>query len=108
MDHAIPNPLAPSLDREGGDRYVLCLYVTGMTPRSTEAIRNIKRVCDEYLYDRYDLQVIDIYQQPCRAGEDDVVATPTLIKKLPVPVRRLIGDMSNHERVLMGLDLRQG
>lgn len=86
--------------------YVLRLYVTGMTPRSTEAIARTRELCDEYLAGRYELEVIDIYQQPKLAKGDQIIATPTLIRKLPAPLRRLVGDLSNKERVLLGLDLR--
>ena len=89
-----------------GDRYVLRLYVTGMTSRSERAVRNLQGICDEYLKGRYDLEVIDIYQQPVLAKGEQIIAAPTLIKKLPLPMRRIIGDMSNRERVLLGLDLR--
>jgi len=88
------------------EKYVLRLYVTGMTLKSTEAVRNIKRICENNLRGRYELEVIDIYQQPEFAREEQLIATPTLIKKLPLPLRRLIGDMSNTERILVGLDLR--
>ncbi|KLK88358.1 hypothetical protein SZ63_04845 [Methanoculleus sediminis] len=88
-------------------RYVLRLYVTGMTPRSQKAIENIKEISEEHLAGRYDLEVIDIYQQPERAQEAQVVATPTLIKQLPLPLRKLIGDMSDKERVLVGLGIQQ-
>ena len=87
------------------EKYVLRLYVTGMTPRSTQAIRNIKKICEEHLKDRYELEVIDVYQQPGLAREAQIIAAPTLIKKLPVPLRKLIGDMSNKERVLVGLNI---
>lgn len=89
------------------DRYVLRLYITGMTRRSMQAVANLKAVCEEYLIGRYDLEVIDIYQQPLLAKGDQIVATPTLIKKLPVPVRRMVGDLSQQERVLVGLDIRR-
>ena len=88
------------------EKYLLRLYVTGMTPRSTEAITRIKEICEEYLEGRYELEVIDIYQQPTLAKGEQIIATPTLIKRLPLPLRRLVGDLSNKERVLMGLDLR--
>jgi len=87
------------------DRYVLRLYVTGMTSRSSRAVKNLRAICDEYLEGRYDLEVIDIYQQPVLTKGEQIVAAPTLIKKLPLPMRRIIGDMSNRERVLLGLDL---
>ena len=87
-------------------RYVLRLYVAGMTPRSTRAIANIKEICEEHLKGLYALQVIDIYQQPVLAEGDQIIAVPTLLKKLPLPLRRLIGDLSDRERVLIGLDLK--
>jgi circadian clock protein KaiB len=87
------------------ERYVLRLYVTGMTPRSARAVNNLRVICDEYLAGRYDLEVIDIYQQPLLAKGEQIIAAPTLIKKFPLPMRRIIGDMSNRERVLLGLHL---
>src|SRR5690348_3643210 len=91
-------------ERDG--RYVLRLYITGMTPRSLQAIESIESVCEQHLAGRYDLQVIDIYQQPALAKGEQIVATPTLIKTLPAPLRRLVGDLSDKERVLLGLDVR--
>jgi circadian clock protein KaiB len=88
------------------EKYVLRLYVTGMTPKSTQAIQNIKRICDEKLYGLYNLEVIDIYQRPLLAQGEQIIATPTLIKKLPLPLRRFIGDMADTERIVLGLDLR--
>jgi circadian clock protein KaiB len=88
------------------ERYVLRLYVTGSTARSTRAIANVRRICEDHLKNRYDLEVIDIYQQPMLAKGDQIVAAPTLVKSLPAPLRKLIGDMSDKDRVLMGLDLR--
>jgi circadian clock protein KaiB len=88
-----------------GERYILRLYVTGMTSRSSRAVSNLKAICEEHLEGRYDLEVIDIYQQPVLTKGEQIVAAPTLIKKLPLPMRRIIGDMSNRERVLLGLDL---
>jgi circadian clock protein KaiB len=87
------------------DRYVLRLYITGMTRRSVHAVNNLRAICDEYLEGRYDLEVIDIYQQPMLTRGQQIVAAPTLIKKRPLPVRRIIGDLSNKEGVLLGLDL---
>lgn len=89
------------------DQYVLRLYVTGMTPRSSRAISMIKSICEEHLQGRYNLEVIDIYQQPTLARDEQVIATPTLVKKLPKPLRRFIGDLSDKERILFGLDLRR-
>ena len=87
-------------------RYELRLYVAGMTPRSTLAIANIKEICEEHLKGRYTIEVIDLYLQPVLAEGDQIIALPTLIKKLPPPLRRIIGDLSDRERVLIGLDLR--
>jgi circadian clock protein KaiB len=84
---------------------VLKLYVTGATARSLRAITHIKAVCEQYLKGRYDLEVVDIYQQPALARRDQIVAVPTLIKRLPVPVRFLVGDLSQTEHVLRGLGL---
>jgi circadian clock protein KaiB len=100
-----PGPLANTSEPDAIDRYVLRLYVTGMTPRSVRALRNLQAICEEHLHDRYDLEVIDIYQQPVLTRGEQIVAAPTLIKKLPLPMRRIIGDMSNRDRVLVGLDL---
>ena len=87
------------------ERYVLRLYVTGMSPRAARAIRNVREICDEHLEGRYDLKVIDVYQQPALARDEQIIAAPTLIKKLPLPLRRLLGDMSQRDRVLIGLDI---
>ncbi len=89
------------------ERYVLRLYVTGMTPRSTQAFAAIKALCEEHLQGCYDLEVIDIYQHPQLAKDEQIIAVPTLVKKLPTPLRRLIGDLSDTEKVLLGLDLRR-
>jgi circadian clock protein KaiB len=96
-----------STPREESNRYVLRLYVAGQTPKSVLAITNIRRICEEELQGQYDLQVIDLYQQPQLAQGEQIIAVPTLIKKLPPPLRRIIGDMSDTERVLVGLDLRK-
>jgi circadian clock protein KaiB len=87
-------------------KYILRLYVTGMTPKSTYAIANVKKLCEEYLEGRYELDVIDIYQQPNLAKEEQIIATPTLIKKLPLPLRKLIGSMSDTEKFLVAIDLK--
>ena len=86
-------------------RYRLRLYVTGATPRSSVAIENTRRICDTYLSERYDLEVIDIYQQPPVTGDEPIFAAPTLVKLSPLPLKRLIGDMSNLQKVLHGLGL---
>jgi circadian clock protein KaiB len=86
--------------------YVLRLYVTGMTPKSTQAIANVQKLCEQYLEGAYELEVIDIYQQPELAKREQIIATPTLIKKLPLPLRKFIGDMSDTERFFVGIDLK--
>ena len=88
------------------EQYILRLYVTGITPRSTAAIQNIKAICEEHLSGRYQLEVIDVYQHPGLAKGEQIIAAPTLIKFLPLPLRRFIGDMSRTEKILLGLDLR--
>jgi len=88
-------------------KYVLRLYVTGMTSKSTRAITNVRTLCEKYLEGTYELKVIDIYQQPKLAAGEQIIATPTLIKQLPLPLRKLIGDMSDTEKFLVGIDLKK-
>ena len=88
-------------------KYVFRLYVTGMTPKSTRAIANVRNLCEQYLKGAYELKVIDIYQQPKLTAGEQIIATPTLIKQLPLPLRKLIGDMSDTEKFLIGIDLKQ-
>ena len=87
-------------------RYVLKLYVTGSTARSALAVANVRSLCEEHLPGRYDLEVIDIYQQPTEAVGAQIIAAPTLLKKEPAPPRRMIGDLADRVRVLVGLDLQ--
>jgi circadian clock protein KaiB len=87
-------------------RYFLKLYVAGQSPKSVNAIANIKRICEDNLKGRYELEVIDLYQQPHLAQGGQIIALPTLTRKLPAPLRRIIGDLSNTERVLEGLDIQ--
>ena len=86
-------------------RYVLSLFVTGSTPKSLRAIQNIRALCEERLHGCYELKVVDIYQHPEQVKPEQIVVTPTLIKKLPLPLRKLIGDLSNKDRLLLGLDI---
>jgi circadian clock protein KaiB len=86
-------------------RYILSLFVTGSTPKSLRAIQNIRALCEERLNGRYELKVIDICQHPEQAKAEQIVVAPTLIKKLPLPLRILIGDLSNKDRLLLGLDI---
>ena len=88
-----------------GEKYVLRLYIAGTTPRSSRAVANIKDICEHNLNGRYDLEVIDIYQKPALAKGEQIIAAPTLVKKLPEPLRRFIGDLSDTERILVGMDL---
>ena len=85
-------------------KYILRLYVTGSSGRSLRAIYNLKKICEEHLPD-YDLEVIDIYKNPVAAREEQIIAAPTLIKKLPIPLRRFVGDLSDTKKVLIGLDI---
>lgn len=98
--------LEEAVAKEANRQYVLKLYVTGMTARSARAIMNIRKICEEHLKGHYDLEVIDIYQNPVLAKGEQIIAAPTLIKKLPHPIRKFIGDMSDSDRILLGLDLR--
>ncbi len=98
MSSKPPPKLVPS-------QYVLRLFVTGTTVRSARAIENLRRVCEEHLSGEYDLEVVDIYQHPNAAKDYQIVAAPTLVKMLPLPLRRIIGDLADEERVLAGLDI---
>jgi circadian clock protein KaiB len=89
-------------------RYVLKLYVSGMTPRSLRAISNLQKLCAKFLPDRHDLEIIDIYQQPAMAKGAQIVAVPTLVKELPAPLRRVIGDLSDRGRILLLLGVQTG
>jgi len=86
--------------------YTLRLYVAGQTPKSITAFTNLKKICEEYLAGKYTIEVIDLLKNPQLASGDQILAIPTLVRKLPEPVRKIIGDLSNTERVLIGLDLR--
>ena len=103
----IENALEDAPAVQDDAHYVLRLYVTGNTPRAMRAVVNIRKICEEHLEGRYDLEIIDITQHPTLAEGEQIIAAPTLIKKLPQPLRRFIGDMSQTERILLGLDLRK-
>jgi circadian clock protein KaiB len=94
-----------ALQKKDGEYYTLRLFVSGMTPRSMRAIENIKQICEEHLKGRYELEVIDIYQRPELARNAQLLTAPTLVKQLPHPLRKLIGDLSDTEKVLVALDL---
>ena len=87
------------------DAYTLRLYVAGQTPKSMIAFANLKKICEEHLKGQYTIEVVDLLENPTLASGDQILAIPTLVRKLPVPVRKIIGDLSNTERVLIGLDL---
>ena len=87
------------------DKYVLKLYITGMTPNCMRAVENIKSICEKHLKGRYELEIIDMYQEPELAKEDQILAAPTLVKKSPAPLKKLIGDMSDTKKVLNALDI---
>ncbi len=97
--------LARAARRWSKSSYQLKLYVAGATPRSAQATRNIAALCEKHLKGRYELDVVDIYQRPVLAVDAGILAAPTLVKTLPLPLRRLIGDMSDEQRVLVGLDI---
>lgn len=99
-------PAAPRRKRARVKQYLLRLYVTGTTGKSVRAIENVRRICEEHLQGRYSLEVVDLYKHVALARGDQIVAAPTLIKRLPRPLRQLIGDMSDERRVLVGLDLK--
>jgi circadian clock protein KaiB len=107
MSDDIRKTFEDALSDSENDHYILSLYITGVTPKSSRAIANIKLICEEYLHGRYELEVIDIYQQPELALREDLLVAPTLIKSLPLPLRKLVGDMSNEDKVLAGLGLRK-
>ncbi|MBF0216345.1 MAG: circadian clock KaiB family protein [Candidatus Omnitrophica bacterium] len=88
-------------------KYVLHLYVAGLSPRSQKAIDNIKKLCDEHLKGQYELVIQDIYKNPVMAKNSQILAAPTLVKELPLPLRKFVGDMSNTERLILGLDLKE-
>ena len=90
----------------GGESWELRLYVAGQTPKSLTALANLKRLCEEHLQGRYQVEVIDLLERPQLASDDQILAIPTLVRKLPEPIRKIIGDLSNTERVLVGLNLR--
>lgn len=93
------------MNKREEERYLLRLYVAGHTPKSLEAFANLKKICEEHLHGRYEIEIIDLVENPKLAKTDQIVALPTLVRKLPPPVRKIIGDLSDTERVLVGLDV---
>ena len=98
-------PVTPSPDPDGA--YHLRLYVAGQSPKSVRAVENLRHVCEEYLPGRYTIELVDLVEHPERARTDEIIAVPTLIRKLPEPIRRIIGDLSDTDKVLIGLQLRE-
>lgn len=100
------NGHSPQADGSESNRWNLRLYVAGQTPRSLTAFRNLKEICEEYLKGKYHIEVVDLMENPTLARGDQILAIPTLVRKLPQPIRKIIGDLSNTERVLVGLDIQ--
>ena len=98
-DGATPSPESKA--------YQLRLYVAGKTPKSIQALTNLKQICEDHLYGRYEIEIIDLLENPQLAQGDQILALPTLVRRLPEPIKKIIGDLSNKERVLVGLDLRE-
>jgi circadian clock protein KaiB len=98
-------PFETGVRKRRTDKYVLRLFIAGTTPRSTRAVANIRDICERNLNGRYDLEVIDIYQKPAVAIDEQILAAPTLVKRLPLPLRRFIGDLSDTERILVGMEI---
>lgn len=96
----------PAIERSAGDLWELRLYVAGQTRKSITALENLRRICEEHLHGKYQIEVIDLLMDPARAQIDQILAIPTLVRKLPAPIKKIIGDLSNTERVLLGFDLR--
>lgn len=108
MSKARPSTAAfeTAIERAGEERYELRLYIAGTTAASSKSVENLHAICEQHLKGRYELMVIDVFQQPELAKDAQIIAVPTLIKKLPAPIRRIVGDLSNEHRVLVGLDLK--
>lgn len=103
--HQTAEPFETDLDEPEHAVYILRLYITGSTPKSTRAVHNLMKMCQEHLAGLYELEVIDIYQQPELAQVEDIIAAPTLVKKRPLPVQKVLGDLSNAQRLVSGLSL---
>ena len=101
------NSLSPAMPA-ANESFVLRLYVAGQTPKCMRAFANLKRICEQYLTDRYQIEMIDLLTDPAQARHDQILAVPTLVRRVPVPVRKIIGDLSNTQRVLAGLDVSIG
>ncbi|UFS69971.1 circadian clock protein KaiB [Geomonas sp. RF6] len=98
--------MAPAQQDAGEEKWILRLYVAGQTPKSVAAFANLKRICEEHLEGMYQIEVVDLVVNPALARNDQILALPTLVRRLPPPMKKIIGDLSNTERVLVGLDIR--
>jgi len=107
MEAAINSPEDEVAATDGGDIFELKLYVAGQTPRSKAALENLKKICEEHLRGRYRLEVVDLARNPALARTDKILAIPTLVRSLPTPISRILGDLSDEEQVLMGLNVRK-
>jgi circadian clock protein KaiB len=101
-------PLDPLPEAEETEQWNLRLYVAGQSPKSLKACANLMRICEEHLDARYDIEIVDLLEHPQLAAGDEIVAIPTLVRRLPAPMRKIIGDLSDSDRVLVGLQLRPG
>src|SRR5580693_2124556 len=90
-----------------GEQWDLCVYVTGSSPKSLRAITNLRQACEEHLAGRYQIEIVDVLKNPRRAAADQILAAPTVVRRLPPPIRKLVGDLSDRDRLLIGLELRQ-
>lgn len=105
LDRSTTEQFEEALKKKEQTKFKLRLFVTGITPRSLEAIDNVRKLCDKYLNGRYELEVVDLYKEPSAAKKDQIFAAPTLIKLLPLPLRKFVGDMTKEEKILAGLDI---
>jgi circadian clock protein KaiB len=102
-----PHPARDGTAADPGERWDLCLYVTNRSPKCLRAIENLRRACEEHLAGHYQIEIVDLLQNPRRAADDQILATPTVVRKLPAPIRKVVGDLSDGDRLLVGLQLRQ-
>lgn len=107
MNEAMTRGDRGATPQDGDGRFYLRLYVAGQTPKSLRAFANLRRICEEHLGNRYEIEVLDLLENPQLAAGDQILAIPTLVRRLPPPITRIIGDLSDTERVLVGLDLRE-
>jgi circadian clock protein KaiB len=102
-----PYPANDWTGAETGEQWDLCVYVSGDTSRGQRALANLRRACEEHLADRYTIEVVDVLKNPRRAAADQILAAPTVVRRFPAPIRKLVGDLSDSDRLLIGLELRQ-